>query len=150
MSVGTFFKDIEKVLAKVFSPGAIQVEASIADIVLPGFAPLINSAATAIITSEGVAKAAGVQSGTGTQKMAYAVNLFQSTYNQWAAQNGLVQEPAAVQNLLQQVFNLLNELNLVNTAAPPPANTTSTNAGTTATNVATESVQEATKTGTLL
>jgi len=117
-----FFTEIGTLLKKVFSPTAIKVEAGIADIILPGFSPLINSAATAIITAEGAATVAGLQNGTGTQKMAYAVSLFQSTYNQWASQNGLTQEPVAVQNVLQQVFNLLSALQPVTaaTVAPTP------------------------------
>ena len=116
-SIGHFFK-------KVFAnPVAIKLEATIADIVLPQFSGLINSAASAIITAETSAAAAGMQSGTGVQKMATAVTLFQNTYNAWAAQNGLSQEPVAVQNILQNVFQLLNELQVVpagSTPAPTP------------------------------
>lgn len=117
-----FFSNIGHFFAKIFgNPVAVRIEASIADIVLPGFSGLINSAATALINAETAAAAANMQNGTGTQKMAYAVSLFQSTYNGWAAQNGLPQEPVAVQNLLQQVFNLLQELTPIAAVAPVTA-----------------------------
>lgn len=109
-----FLSDIGHFLKKAFTdPKAIMLEASIADLALPGFAPLINSAASAIVTAETSAAAAGMQNGTGSQKMAAAIALFQNTYNTWAAQNSLVQEPAAVKNILQNVFNLLNEIKAV-------------------------------------
>ncbi|MDR3392485.1 MAG: hypothetical protein P4L77_12210, partial [Sulfuriferula sp.] len=85
-----FFSSIGHFFAKIFgNPTAVRIEASIADIVLPGFSGLINSAATALINAETAAAAANMQNGTGVQKMAYAVSLFQTTYNTWAAQNGL-------------------------------------------------------------
>lgn len=123
-----FLSDIGHFFKKVFAnPKAIALEASIADLVLPGFAPLINSAASAIISAETSAAAAGLQNGTGPQKLETAIALFQSTYNTWASQNGLAQEPAAVKNILQNVFNLLNDLKTttviqgpVNTPAPAP------------------------------
>jgi hypothetical protein len=124
MATPTWLSDIGNVLKKIFSPGAIKVEASIADILLPGFSPLINSAASSIIAAETAAAAAGMQNGTGTQKMAYATSLFQSTYNQWAAANNLTQEPAAIQALLQQVFNLIQTLQPATSSTPAPAPTT--------------------------
>lgn len=110
MAAPKWLSNIGHFMAKIFSPGAIKVEASIAEILLPGFAPLIASAASSIISAETAAAAAGMQNGTGIQKMAYAVSLFQTTYNQWAAQNNLSQEPAAIQALLQKVFDLIDTL----------------------------------------
>ena len=111
-----FFSAIGHFFKKVFTdPKAITLAAGIADIILPGFSPLINSAASAIVTAETSAAAAGMQSGTGTAKMETAIALFQDTYNKWAASNGLTQEPTAVRNILQNVFNLLNELQVVPT-----------------------------------
>lgn len=126
---GNFFTSIGHFFVKAFTnPTAIRLEASVADLILPGFSPLINSAATAIVNAETAAIAAGFQNGTGTQKLAIAVSMFQSTYNAWAAQNGLSQEPAAVQSILQSVFNLLNELTVTNSGTPgvtvPPATLT--------------------------
>ena len=109
-----FFSAIGHFFKKVFTnPKAVTLAAGIADIILPGFSPLINSAASAIVTAETSAAAAGMQSGTGAAKMETAIALFQDTYNKWAAANGLTQEPAAVRNILQNVFNLLNELQVV-------------------------------------
>jgi hypothetical protein len=139
--IGNFFTGLGNLLKKIFSPGAIKVEASVAEMILPGFSPLIAGAASAIIAAEGTAASAGFQTGTGSQKMGIAISLFQSTYNQWAAQNGLTQEPAAVQNVLQNVFNLLQDLNLVNAIAPT---------GTTLAPPATPAVTAQAKTGTLL
>lgn len=116
---GNFFASIGHFFAKVFgNPTALRLEASVADLILPGFSPLINSAATALINAETAATAAGFQNDSGTQKMQIAISLFQSTYNAWAAQNNLSQEPAAVQNILQSVFNLLNELTATNSGTP--------------------------------
>ena len=118
MAAPKWLSNIGHVLKVVFlNPQTIKVEAGIASIILPGFAGLINSAASAIINAETTAAAAGMQNGTGLQKMAYAVMLFQTTYNQWAVQNGLSQEPAAVQAFLQQVFNLIETLQLPSTTA---------------------------------
>ena len=118
-----FLSDIGHFFKVVFTnPKALTLVAGIADIVLPEFAPLINSAASAIITAETSAAAAGMQNGTGTAKMATAVALFQDTYNTWAAKNGLAQEPAAVRNILQNVFNLLNELQVVPAATAAASN----------------------------
>lgn len=126
-----FLSDIGHFFKKIFAnPKAIILEASIADIVLPGFAPLINSAASAIVTAETSAAAAGMQSGTGAQKMETAIALFQNTYNTWAAQNGLAQEPAAVKNILQNVFNLLNELKAVPATTAAQATGATINAST--------------------
>lgn len=119
MAAPKWLSNIGHFMAKIFSPGAIKVEASIASILLPGFGPLITSAADAIIAAETAAAAAGMQTGTGTQKMAYAASLFQGTYNQWAAANGLTQEPAAIQALLQQVFNLIETFQPVTVPANP-------------------------------
>ncbi len=135
-----FLSDIGHFFKKVFTdPKALTLVAGLADIVLPEFSPLINSAASAIISAETSAAAAGMQSGTGVAKMATAVALFQNTYNTWAAQNGLTQEPAAVQSILQNVFNLLNELKVVPagstttaTAAASASSSTSTATPTTA------------------
>ena len=118
-----FFSSIEHFFKKVFTnPKVIILAAGIADIVLPGFALLINSAASAIVTAETSAIAAGMQSGTGVQKMETAITLFQDTYNKWAAANGLTQEPVAVRNILQNVFNLLNELQVVPAATAAASN----------------------------
>ena len=57
MPAPTWLSNIGNALKKIFSPGAIKVEAQIADILLPGFAPLINSAASAIIGAETAAAA---------------------------------------------------------------------------------------------
>lgn len=110
-SIGHVFKEI------FTNPVAIRLEATVADIALPEFSVLINSAASSIISSEAAAIAGGVQRGTGTQKMAYAVTLFENTYNQWAAKNNIAQEPAAVKNILQNVFQLLNTLKVVDGGA---------------------------------
>lgn len=151
-STGNFFSSLWSFAKKIFSPNALKVEASVADALLPGFSPLINSAATAIIAAEGTATASGVQNGTGTQKMQIAVSLFQSTYNQWAAQNGLTQEPAAVQNTLQNVFNLLQGLNLVvgGTTSPSLPSTSPVPLTSTAAAVPAPSVSTQVSSGTLL
>ncbi len=115
-----FLSDIGHFFEHVFTnPKALTLVAGIADIALPEFAPLINSAASAIITAETSAAAANMQHGTGIAKMATAVSLFENTYNSWAAKNGLAQEPAAVKNILQNVFNLLNELKVVPASSVP-------------------------------
>ena len=149
MAAPRWLSNIGNALKKVFSPGAIKVEASIAEILLPGFAPLISSAASSIISAETAASAAGMQNGTGTQKMAYAVSLFQTTYNQWAAQNNLTQEPQAIQDLLQQVFNLIDVLK-VNTGSVVIANPVSPTTGTVSSPAAAPSVPDQVRTGTLL
>lgn len=107
-SIGGFFKSLGHGLKVIFgNPTVIRLEAGVASILLPGFSPLINSAANAIINAEAGAIAAGVQSGTGVQKFAYALSQFGPVYEAWAKENNITVTDTGKQAFLQKVFELL-------------------------------------------
>lgn len=107
-------------LAKAFSPKAVQVEAEIADAALPMFAPLINSAAAAVVGAETAAAAAGVQTGTGPQKLAYAIAQFGPDYDAWAKANNIPIVPA---NKVAFLSAIADALNLIPAPVPPTTTT---------------------------
>ena len=120
----TFLSGIVHFLAKAFSPGALKVEAGIASIILPGFGGLINATVGAIINAEVAAVAAGQQTGSGPQKLAWAVASINDQYIQFAKENNLPVEPQAVTDWVQRIFNIVNLIPFPGTApapAPPTA-----------------------------
>jgi hypothetical protein len=102
----------------IFSPQAIAIEASVADIALPGFIPLINAAATAIIGAETAAIAAGKQSGSGEQKAAMVISQIEQVYTTFATANGIPVIPANIKLFVDAVVAALNSF-------PAPTNANS-------------------------
>jgi alcohol dehydrogenase class IV len=128
MAVPKWLSGIGHALEHVFgNPIVIQTSAAIADMFLPVFKPLIDEAASAVISAETAAMAISKQSGTGTQKLAYAMNQFWPVYQQLAKVYGWPADPQHAQEILTLVTNLLNAM---------PA-TTNTPVTTTATTVVT-------------
>lgn len=99
---------IGHVLAKAFSPSAIRVEATIAEIALPGFAGLIQAVAGAVINAESVTIAAGQQSGTGAQKAALVISEIEAIYNNFAAANSIPVIPENKQKFVDAIVAALN------------------------------------------
>lgn len=95
-------------LAKAFSPGAIKVEATIADILFPQFSILINATASAVINAETAAIAAGQQTGSGEQKAAMVIATIQKQYEDFATANGIPVIPANIQKYVDAVVAALN------------------------------------------
>ena len=129
-SFKTILGDIGHFLEKVFSPGVIQIAASVLDIAFPALMPLINSTATAIINVENAAIAAGKQSGSGEQKAALVIQAIEAQYTQFANLNGIPVVPAAMQKYVDAVVALLNSFpapgtTTVSTQPVPPVPATS-------------------------
>jgi hypothetical protein len=96
-SFTSILSNIGNDLKKFFS-GAVTVataaEPFIA-VIFPGVSPLFNTVVTAVGTAEAAAAAAGAQTGTGTQKLALVLASVESSFNSYAAANGLVAPNAA-------------------------------------------------------
>ncbi len=105
-------------LAKVFSPSAIKLEATIADIAFPQFSFLINATASAIINAENAAIAAGVQTGSGAQKSAIVIAQMESAYTTFANTNNIPIIPANIKNFVDAMVAALNSFPPPNTSAP--------------------------------
>jgi hypothetical protein len=95
-------------MLKVFSPGNITTAATVADIVLPGFAPLINVTATAIIHAENAAIVAGQQTGSGAQKSALVIAAIEQEYTAFATANGIPVIPENIQKYVDATVAVLN------------------------------------------
>ncbi len=106
---------IGHVMAKIFNPGVITSAANVADILLPGFAPLINVTAAAIIHAENAAIVAGKQSGSGEQKAAMVIASIEQSYTQFAQANNIPVIPANMKAYVDAAVAMLNSF-------PPPTN----------------------------
>jgi hypothetical protein len=95
-------------LAKVFNPGVITSAATVADILLPGFAGLINATAGAIINAETAAVAAGQQTGSGEQKAALVIAQIEKNYTDFATANGIPVIPDNVRKYVDAIVAALN------------------------------------------
>jgi hypothetical protein len=114
----SFLSGLGHVLAKLFSPGAIKVEASVADILLPGFRPLIDAAAGAIINAETAAIAINQQSGSGTTKAALAIAAIENEYNAFATANNIPRVPGDTQKFIDAVVAVLNSIPAITGTTP--------------------------------
>lgn len=119
---------IGHVIAKVFSPKAIQIEASIADIALPQFSSLINLTAGAIINVENASIAAGVQSGTGAQKFELVASIIGQQYISFCQENNLPIISDSKKKFVDAIVAALNSF-----PAPTTATSTTTNSAASAT-----------------
>ena len=107
---------IGHVLGKIFSPGNIKAAATVADILFPGFAGLINATATAIINAETAALAVGQQSGSGEQKAALVIAQIEKQYTDFATANNIPVIPENVRKYVDAIVAALNSF-----PAPTPA-----------------------------
>lgn len=97
-----------------FFTGAVHV-AEVAEpfiaIIFPGVSPLFNAVVTEVGKAEALAVAAGAQTGTGTQKLALVLASVESSFNQYAATNGLeVPSAAQTEAAVNAVVAFLNAL----------------------------------------
>ena len=88
------------------------------NIVFPGIAPLYNTTVSAIVTAEATATAAGLQSGTGAQKLAMVVASIQGSFNSYWASLGHATSPTQ-----QQIESYVNAVVASLNAIPSPAST---------------------------
>lgn len=96
-SFTSILSDIGNGLKKFFT-GAVVVATAAEPFVaaiFPGVSPLFNSVVAAVGTAEAAAAAAGAQTGTGTQKLALVLSSVESSFNSYAASNGLAAPNAA-------------------------------------------------------
>lgn len=109
----TILDDIGNALKKAFSLGieAAVVAEPIVDIAFPGIAALYNTTVGAVATAETGAIAAGAQTGTGPQKLAFVVASIEQAFNAYAAANKL-QTPtqAVIENYVNAVVASLNAI----------------------------------------
>lgn len=104
----SFLSGLGHVLGKIFNPGVIRSAATVADILLPGFAGLINATATAVINAETAAIAAGQQSGTGEQKAALVIAQIEKSYTDFATANGIPVIPDNIRKYVDAIVAALN------------------------------------------
>jgi hypothetical protein len=98
---------------KVFFTGAdhvAQIAEPFVDLAFPGIAPLFNLVVGEVGKAEGLAIAAGVQNGSGAQKLALVVAAVTEEYLSFAKANSLPSEPADVSKFVNAVVALLNSI----------------------------------------
>jgi hypothetical protein len=92
MSFTSILKDIGNGLKKFFT-GAVTVATAaepIIGVLFPGISGLFDDVVTKVGTAEAAAAAAGMQDGTGTQKLAMVLSSVEASFTQWATTNGYV------------------------------------------------------------
>lgn len=126
MSVGSILStiggDLEKVvLAPItYITNLAKSAEPVVDKVFPGYANLYNSTVGAAVTIEAVFAAAGKQSGTGAQKLAYVVTAIEDEFNTYWTGLGNT-TPAAVTTIETWVNNVLAGLELMQAPPATPA-----------------------------
>lgn len=112
-SFTSILSDIGKGLKKFFTVavGVAVAAEPIVDILFPGVAVLYNSTVTAVGNAENAAIAAGNQTGTGAQKLAFVVAAIEKDFNAYALANGLpAQTTATVEAYVNAVVASLNAI----------------------------------------
>jgi len=85
----------------------------------PALAPLFNGLAAAVTKAEALASAANVQSGSGAQKFALALQDAQAIFQEYETATGKVLETPQQTNIINFVVGILNNLpGLPATASP--------------------------------
>lgn len=118
MSIGSILSNVGHGL-KLFFAGAVkvaQVAEPFVDIAFPGIAVLFNTTVNAVAQAEMAAAAAGVQTGSGPQKLAFVVASIESSYEAYAKANGISYDAAKIEAWANAVVASLN-------AIPAPSNT---------------------------
>jgi hypothetical protein len=116
-SFKSILSDIGNGLKKFFTVvvGAAQTAEPIVDTIFPGVAALYNTVVSAVASAEAAAVAAGVQNGTGAQKLALVVASVESSFNTFASANGL---PAPTTQTIENYVNaVVASLNAIPAAA---------------------------------
>jgi hypothetical protein len=121
MSFISILSDIGKGLKKVFAVGVdvAKIAEPFVDTIFPGISALYNTTVTAVSNAEANAIAAGAQTGTGAQKLAFVVQSIESDFNAYALANGL---PAATPQVIENYVNaVVASLNAIPSSTTPPA-----------------------------
>ena len=98
---------------QVFFTGATAVAKAaepFVDILFPGIGALYNTTVTAVAQAETAAIAAGVQSGTGAQKLAFVAAAIDADFKAYAAANGITYSSTVVENYINATVATLNAL----------------------------------------
>lgn len=122
--LSTFGGDLEKVvLAPIDYITSLAKSAEpVVDKVFPGYANLYNSTVAAAVTIEAVFTAAGKQTGTGTQKLAYVVTNIEADFNAYWTGLGNT-EPAALTTIEAWVNNVLGGIQMMQAPTTAPSTT---------------------------
>lgn len=120
MGFKSILSGIGHFVEKLFTPGALQVEGSIAKIILPGFSALIDGTTNAIIDVENTSIVAGKQSGSSEYKAALVLQKIEDDYNAFATTNGIPIIPAAKKKYVDAAVALLNSFPFPNTVTAAP------------------------------
>src|SRR5271163_190439 len=114
-------------LASTKGQAIVGIAESAVEVAFPPAAPamaLVNTWMAEIIKVEGLATAAGSQSGTGTQKAAMALSTMTPQVLSWAAANGYTIPDSA--NIYAINTAVVNVLNLLGASSTPATATTTT------------------------
>ena len=98
---------------KIFFTSATKVaEAAepFVDIMFPGIAALYNTTVTAVAQAETAAIAAGVQNGSGAQKLAFVVSAIDTDFQAYAKAQGITYNSTVVENYVNAAVATLNAL----------------------------------------
>ena len=98
---------------KVFFTGAVKVAQAaepFVDIMLPGIAPLYNATVTAIAQAETASIAAGAQSGSGAQKLAFVISAIDADFQVYAKAQGITYNSTVVESYVNAAVATLNAL----------------------------------------
>jgi hypothetical protein len=112
MSVKSILSDIGHGL-KVFFTGAEKVAVAaepFVDLAFPGIGGLYNATVNAVAAAESASVAAGAQSGTGPQKLAWVVAAIEKSYADFAAANKITYDPSHVEAWANAVVASLNAI----------------------------------------
>jgi hypothetical protein len=96
---------------KVFFAGAVKVAVAaepLVDVAFPGIAGLYNATVNEVAKAEGLAIAAGSQSGTGPQKLSLVVQAIESEFDAYAKANGITYDASHIEAWVNAVVTSLN------------------------------------------
>jgi hypothetical protein len=108
---------------KVFFTGAVKVAVAaepIVDFVFPGIAALYNATVNEVAKAEAAAIAAGLQTGTGAQKLAMVISAIEPAFAEYAAATGIpsAQQAQTIENWVNAVVASLNAIPVATVPTP--------------------------------
>ena len=119
-NISSILSGIGNALKKIFGVAVTVAQAAepIMDIAFPGIATLYNLTVSEVAKAEGLAVAAGAQTGSGPQKLAMVIASIEPVFAEYATTTGIpdAAQAAAIENWVNAVVASLNAI-----PAPPPA-----------------------------
>jgi hypothetical protein len=111
-SFTSILSNIGNGLKKFFGVAVTVAQAAepIVAVAFPGLSGLFNTTVNEIAKVEGLAIAAGSQTGTGAQKLALVIQAIETEYNTFAAKNGVTYNPANVEAWVNAIVASLNAI----------------------------------------